>query len=518
MRDMIYWLLLMAAFSYAFCAGNDSTGSGNEMQECLEKIEELALGLQIEDVPVTEVLCEFPVEYSDGFWVDEEENIYVLATYEKCIWEYKAGETRQIPLEAAVLPADVVAAGGLLYVYDDLLSEVQIYTKEGELKCRSNINLQEDYVKQLVMESGTAAVITYGGRRICINPENGEQTVLLQETVRKAEKSGYDYVEFLAADNTGKEYFVCTSLLKEGTLLAGELVLHAVSPKGTQLGSYVLPVEEFDYLAGTYLQIQEDGRIYLMVTGEKTLEIRKIELGREAVSNLPEIIQAAEKLEQENQEELEYRRVRGFDCTRTVELDREEVWERVLAMAEYEWTLRKTNTETTRMTEIEFPREIEALRQAGEKEEDWSAEIKGLPYCWGGFCSIYGGESGITFDKALEQGYLTGNSLTEGYYKTATIGVDCSGLLTAALGFDEKLGTKDLLEIGTVLENPEELEVMDYLVSPGNHVMVFCGWLDAATMLVCESAVREGKVSIHPKTIHELAVNGSYIPCSFWQE
>ncbi len=516
MRDMIYWLLLIAALSYAFCAGDDGAGNGKEVQKYLGKMEELAAELLVEDVPVTEVLQEFPVEYSDGFWVDEEETIYVLATYEKCIWEYKSEEIRKIPLEAAVLPADVIGLGELLCVYDDSLLEVQIYTKQGELLLCSKINLQEDYVKQLTREDGAVVVLTYGGQEIYVDPKSGEQTILRQESVLQTEKSGYDYAEFLAEDRAGREYFVHTNLLKEGTVLTGELVLRAVSPRGTLIGSYVLPVEEFDYLPGTYLQVQEDGDIYLMVTGEETLEIRKIKLGREVMSNLSVVMEKAAELEQEYQEELEYRRVRGFNCTKTVELSREEVWERMRAMAEYEWTLRKTNTETTRVTEIKFPREIEAIRQARQNEEDWSAVMKGLPYCWGGYCSMYGGESGITFDTALAQGYLTGNSLTEGFYKSATIGVDCSGLLTAAFDFDVKLGTKELLEMGSILEEPGQLEFMDYLVSPGSHVMVFCGWLNETTMLVCESTVREGKVSIHPKTINELAVNGTYILCSPW--
>lgn len=517
MKDMIYWLLLLAVFGYAFCTGGEETGSWEEIQMYVEKMKEVSAGLLVDEVPVTETIQEFEIEYSDGFWVEDDETIYVLATYEKYVLEYRAGETRKIPLEYSVLPADIVCIGETICIYDDSLSEVQIYSRQGELLLCSFIELQEDYVRKLVKEEGGPAVLTYNGRKIYVDTENGKQTVVEQEPVSRTDKAGYDCVEVLEENRKEVEYSIHTDIVRESTVLTGGLVLRAASPEGIFFGSYVIPTEEFDYLPGTYLHIQEDGDIYLMVTGEENLEIRKIKLGREVTSNFPAVMEKAEKLEQEYQEELEYRRVRGYQCTKRVELSREEVWERMLAMAEYEWTLRKTNTETSRVEEIVFPREIEAARLKRQEEEDWSVVMKGLPYCWGGYCSMYGGESGLTFGEALDQGYLTGNSLTEGHYKSATIGVDCSGLLTAAFDFDVKLGTKDLLELGRVLESVEQLQPMDYLVSPGSHVMVFCGWMDEATLLVCESTVREGKVILHPKTINELVVNGTYIPCTPWR-
>lgn len=59
--------------------------------------------------------------YSDGFWVDEEETVYLLATYDCEVLEYRRGAFRTIPLPEAVLPADIVSFDDRLYIFDDIL-------------------------------------------------------------------------------------------------------------------------------------------------------------------------------------------------------------------------------------------------------------------------------------------------------------------------------------------------------------------------------------------------------------
>ena len=77
-------------------------------------------------------------------------------------------------------------------------------------------------------------------------------------------------------------------------------------------------------------------------------------------------------------------------------------------------------------------------------------------------------------------------------------------------------------EIGELLSSPEiisdikKMEQMDLLVYPGEHVIFFYEWMNDTTLLVSESAAREGKVIVHPKTLNELVVGGTYQMRSPW--
>ena len=123
------------------------------------------------EAPVVENVA---LGYTDGFWVEEDETIYLLATYGCAVLEYRRGEHRVITLEEAVLPADIISYGGNLYIFEELLSELQIYTKQGELLLRSKIELQGDYVKELVLTDSGVGVLTYGNQLVMVDLETGE--------------------------------------------------------------------------------------------------------------------------------------------------------------------------------------------------------------------------------------------------------------------------------------------------------------------------------------------------------
>ena len=70
--------------------------------------------------------------------------------------------------------------------------------------------------------------------------------------------------------------------------------------------------------------------------------------------------------------------------------------------------------------------------------------------------------------------------------------------------------------LGSKVSDVRNLEQMDILVWPGEHIIFFYEWIDDATMLVSESNVRNGKVIIHPKTLNELIVDKRYQMRSPW--
>lgn len=449
--------------------------------------------------------------YTDGFWVEEDETVYLLETYGNRVLEFKRGDVREIPLEKTVLPADIVSDGNSLYVFDDILSELQIYTKQGELLLRSKIEVANDYVRRLEKTADGVAVLTYGGKLVIVNPETGEQTIKEQEAEPQIEAEDYDFTEYLATDEEGTVYAVYTKLVKDCSVISGELTLKAVSAEGVCLGSYVLPVEEYLYLPGTYLQVQNNGNVYLLIPGEDVTEVRKIALKDSMESSLERIAETAKQVEETYASNSRYRKRMGTSCTESILLTREEVRVRAEAMAEYTWTLKKTHTLTSKSESgVVLPREIVAMKEENEGKSSWSVSMTGIPYCWGGFYSPYVGFGGNTFQDVIDKKYVAGNTNASGYYKYMTAGLDCSGYVSAAFGFTSKQSTKGLSDLGSKLEDRTELQEMDILVYPGDHVIFFCEWLNDSTMLVAEAAVREGKVVVHPKQLNQLVVNGNY--------
>lgn len=454
--------------------------------------------------------------YSDGFWVEEDETVYLLATYDCEVLECRRGEFRSIPLPEAVLPADIVMLAEKLYIFDDILSEVQCYTKQGEFLFRSVIELTGDYVKQLVATEEGVAVRTHGGQELLLDAA-GAITVRQYQNPVLPKLPDYPLAEYLDSDEDGNIYAIYTKLVEKCSVLSGELALFAFSAEGDCIGTYVLCVEEYSYLPGTYVRVLDNGNIYLLLPGEETVKVCKIALCEQAVSHLEEISDAAKKTEEKYLDNCSYRKRAGLACKEQVTLSREEVWQRASDMAEYAWTLRKTHTVVSKSEAgVVLSREIEAVRKKKEGVSGWKAAMKGIPYCWGGFYALDVGFQGNTFPKVIEKGYVAGNINAEDYYKYMTAGLDCSGYVSAALGFTKKQSTSGLNDIGLKVGSINGLQQMDMLVYPGEHVIFFCGWLDETTMLVAESAVREGKVSVHPKSVNALAVNGSYQMRSPW--
>lgn len=455
--------------------------------------------------------------YTDGFWVEEDETVYLLKTYDNAVLELKKKSTREIPLSDTILPADIVSDEENLYIFDDILSELQIYTKQGGLLLRSKIELTDDYVKGLVKTQSGVAVQTYGGMLIAVDLQSGEQSIIENVVAPKADVAQCDFAECVGVDDNGTVYSIHTSLWKDCSVICGELTLRAASAEGELLGEYTLTVEEYRYLPGNYIRILGNGNIYLLVPTEQGTEVRKIALRQESTSHMDNIAEAAEELESFYAAESRYRKKIGTACTAKIDIARETVMERAKAMAEYTWTLKRTHTLTSKSEKgVTLPREIAAIKEANAGKSDWSVIMTGIPYCWGGFNAIDVGTGNRTFQKALNKKYVAGNTNSEGYIKYMTAGLDCSGFVSAALGFTKKQSTKGLSDLGSKISDINKLETMDILVYPGEHVIFFCEWLDETTMLIAESAVREGKVIIHPKSLNELVVNGMYQMRSPW--
>ena len=515
-KGLQFMLLTASTVSIALLGGKNValTKEIDNQRECVvcsvERRQENGSGLSAAEAGMT-------LGYTDGFWVEEDETVYLLDTYGKRALEVNKENSREILLSDTVLPADIVSCGETLVIFDDLLSELQIYTKQGELLVRNPVSLENDYVKQLTCINGEVFLLTYRNCWYTVSQTDGSLILHQEKQVPVISAGEYNYAEYVETDEDGTIYSVHTLLAEECSVISGELILRAVSSEGSLLGSYVLPVEEYNYLPDRYIQVHQNGNIYLLVPSEAFMEVRKIALKDTMESNMSALAEAAEKVEQNYAAKSQKRKRAGTACAEEMLVSREEAWQRALAMANYEWVLKKTHTYTSKSEKgVVLPREIAAIKAKHQEESSWSETVIGIPYCWGGFYALDVGINGRTFQAMLNKKYVAGNINPVGNLKYMTAGVDCSGYVGAAFGFTQKYNTSALSDLGSKVTDVRELEQMDIFVYPGEHIILFCEWLDDATMLVTEAAVREGKVVVHPKSLNEFVISRQYQMRSPW--
>ena len=184
------------------------------------------------------------------------------------------------------------------------------------------------------------------------------------------------------------------------------------------------------------------------------------------------------------------------------------MYKRALAIAGYEWTLTPECADLSVAKNARQPRYIESL-VAQMTEEDWKIEMTGIPYCWGGFNSLYGTKS-QRFGTVIGNGYVAGNINTRGEYRKYTAGLDCSGYVSTLFGTSWKLNTRHFADLGSKRLALSELERMDYFVAPGDHIVLFLEWLDDGTFLASEAAIRDGRVTIHPRTVNSFLIESTF--------
>ena len=450
--------------------------------------------------------------YSDGFWVEEDGDVYLLKTYGSAVLEVKKKEHREISLSAAVLPTDIISDKEKLYIYDEILYELQIYSKQGELLVRNKIQLEDDYVKGFIEIDDKISILTFKGQQIPVDCNTGNLQFSEVTYIPKVDEDGYDCVEYISTDEDGTVYSVYTTLVEKCSILSGEMTIRAVRPDGTVVGNYILPMEEYTHLPGQYMQVTEDGNIYLFVTAEDCAQVRKIALKDDMTSYMETLSADAVKLQDQYSPN-------NKSTAGSMTVSREEARERAQAMVTYEWTLKKvhTNYNGKNMEKgVVLPREIAYYREQNSGSSSWKVTITGIPYCWGGFYGLDVGEGGKLFQKTVNDGYVMGNINPTGWYKYWTSGVDCSGYVSAAFGLTTKKNTRGLSAMGVKVYDIRKLESMDLLVWPDEHVILFYEWIDSCTMLVSEATIKHGKTVTHPKTINELIVNRTYQMRSPW--
>lgn len=121
--------------------------------------------------------------------------------------------------------------------------------------------------------------------------------------------------------------------------------------------------------------------------------------------------------------------------------------------------------------------------------------VTGMAYCWGCGHSVSAFKSGIAGDGK------SGNRCTKlqgnpfGYIGN-TFGVDCSGLVTRAMGRSEKhLGTSELEPYFSVFSDNVAMRMGDIFNKAGDHTAIFARQTSAGTPVIIEASATDWKVT-----------------------
>jgi hypothetical protein len=137
---------------------------------------------------------------------------------------------------------------------------------------------------------------------------------------------------------------------------------------------------------------------------------------------------------------------------------------------------------------------------------------QGVPYQWGGFCSV------AEFDRGVARGLAAGDVYTlekraglEAAVTDEAVGIDCSGFVSRCLGLPRAYSTRELAAVCERLPGYEALRPGDILNTYNAHCLLFGGWEDAGRtrMWAYETGIPpHWKVIRHRPTVESLKASG----------
>ncbi len=112
----------------------------------------------------------------------------------------------------------------------------------------------------------------------------------------------------------------------------------------------------------------------------------------------------------------------------------------------------------------------------------WRTDVvnEGVPYQWGGFCTISEFDAGLRAGKAAGDVYTSEKRrLLDDAVSTDAVGIDCSGFISRCWKLPRSYSTRELAGLCVELKSWDELQPGDILNTFNAHCLLFAGWDDA---------------------------------------
>lgn len=365
------------------------------------QIEVLAAnGQAVQALPLPAEMEFFDLEIAEGGWV------YALSDTGVVV-SYKNGQrmgTQTVPMNAEQM---------------DVLG---LYQTNGDVVVRyldgSEYSLQKQQKK--AGHGGYTGKRTQAG----IELSNGQEAV----TVRyQHQPAGTQPL----GKTAGGELLVLENEALLGANLYVESRVTAYKNGRAQATALALPTNEYAVkVPHKFVYAATNGKIYQMVLQHDRVEIVELALSAKSHSRLPDVLKqqaAAPSLTT----------AQGLVSTEAVNLyGRTTAYDRALAITGYTWTFNAVNRTPTTSTTLSPDFLVSAASGSSQQ---------GIPYTWGGFDALDTSSSKANwtnFANGLSKGKYAGNVDTDGHgWISSTVGLDCSGFVSAIYGFSYKFST-----------------------------------------------------------------------------
>lgn len=103
----------------------------------------------------------------------------------------------------------------------------------------------------------------------------------------------------------------------------------------------------------------------------------------------------------------------------------------------------------------------------------------GVPYMWGGFCSLEEFDAGVAAGKYAGDVYTARKrELLDGAVSRQAVGIDCSGFISRCWKLPRSYSTRELADLCEPLADPKQLRAGDILNLHNAHVLLFKEFTD----------------------------------------
>ena len=376
----------------------------------------------------------------ESFVVDEEERIYLSNYATGSIKVYHENRLEgEIDISRFFQPRDIEIFSGSLYIYEDngRVSRLSLDNEEKRAEYAIPAFLPYEVIDlswirdidgleispvpeersmpiRFVSDHGKKELAIVYDNNSLYRPEDGRISFLDLNDFQYLEAL---YKQLIGFDENNNIYILGIDVFDSRDTIEIKELVYRFDSSG-KLTGIAEPLDERNYIVSyKYLYLNGRGNLYQLLVLKDRVKVYRLAFQDVAGHGKGESGKPRPVLESRGDS--------GND-TAFAEM-REILYRRAVELAEYRWTYKPAH-HGVKFADTDLPYYLKIL--------DREMELKGIPYCWGGFDSLDTrsiNQKWANFPDAVEKKVMTGNVGLTDYYFPGTAGLDCSGFISAVL-------------------------------------------------------------------------------------
>lgn len=417
----------------------------------------------------------------ESFVVDEEERIYLSNYATGSIKVYHENRLEgEIDISRFFQPRDIEIFSGSLYIYEDngRVSRLSLDNEEKRAEYAIPAFLPYEVIDlswirdidgleispvpeersmpiRFVSDHGKKELAIVYDNNSLYRPEDGRISFLDLNDFQYLEAL---YKQLIGFDENNNIYILGIDVFDSRDTIEIKELVYRFDSSG-KLTGIAEPLDERNYIVPyKYLYLNGRGNLYQLLVLKDRVKVYRLAFQDVAGHGKGESGKPRPVLES-----------RGNSGNNTAFAEmREILYRRAVELAEYRWTYKPAH-HGVKFADTDLPYYLKIL--------DREMELKGIPYCWGGFDSLDTGsinQKWANFPDAVEKKVMTGNVGLTDYYFPGTAGLDCSGFISAVLRLESRKASWYFYDhLGLVKRKGfSELSLMD-VVAKNGHLLFF---------------------------------------------